>query len=234
MKKNLILAVCFCLLMGSVAMADSLVFNLSDWKDDKAVKQIAENIAKDLGIEKDNAGEWFLDALSSFQFEFTDAGNGRAALTFDITSDDPDIRNLIGGGDQGLKFKTFGLSGDFKNVFAGSISGWDNGGWTPTTATIAFATGMTWDLFYEGVTSGDIEGSVLAHIQSIGKGGSSINGGVFTFVADGGLSGGPGDPCDIPGMCDGPSPVPEPGSILLLGTGIIGLGLAARRKLGTK
>jgi len=220
MKKNLILAVCFCLLMGGVAMADSLVFKLSNWKDDGAIANI-----------KNLYGE---DALDAFQFVFTDAENGKAALTFEINDIGVDIN--IGGGDAGLKFKDFVLTG-FAGVFTtdnkGNIilSGWDNGGWTPTTATLQFATGMTWDSFYEGVDSGNITGTVQAHIQSIGSDGKSINGGMFTFAPEGDFSGGPEDPCDTPGVCDDPSAVPEPGSILLLGTGVIGLGFAARRKL---
>ena len=217
MKKNIIIAVCFCLLMGTAAMADtvdSLTFKLDSWKDYKKIKE-------ESGID------------AALKFVFTAADPGFVYLTFDLTDVGYDMK--LNFGDQGVKFKDFGITG-FDNTFSTPltpIDGWSNGGWTPTSATFKLAMDdMTWDDFINVVTAENFNGSVMAHIQSLYINNNeyllsdSINGAVFKYAPiDTSVVNISNDP-------DGDefSPVPEPGSILLLGTGVAGLGLVARCK----
>ena len=108
---------------------ESLVFVLTGWKDNGKVGQIQDSFG-DLSLQ------------DAFQFTFTAGKEGNATLTFDfsdLVKNDPTLGSLVGGGDKGLKFKDFDLTGftiDGKNIFATSNLQWDNGGWTPTSTTL--------------------------------------------------------------------------------------------------
>lgn len=106
------------------------------------------------------------------------------------------------------------------------------------TFTLLYAAGKDWESFYTAAFS-DPALTIAMHVQATPNGNSSR-----MMIAT--WTGGVGfldcednpelcsQPCDLlAGNCDG-SEVPEPSAILLLGTGIAGIGLIARRKLNKK
>ena len=252
MKKNLILAVCFCLLMGTAAMASSMweTPGTENYKQDVDYFIFTMVSSGPFGINDDGGlknrivyGDDNPDPMAGMmQFVFwKDTVNPNVAnLTFEVTP------LGISSGEADLSFKTENfLLINFNNVFSPTTAiapGWDgrtSGGsgntFTPTTAQFSFASGIDWDEFTEMLPVGKIQ----IHVQSINyQNIQSIPNAWFVYAPgepwDDGCSGlTPDNPMwDILG-CGG-SKVPEPGSILLLGTGIIGLGLAARRKMGKK
>ena len=211
MKKVLLTTVAFALLFGFVTNAKAdFVFNLSGWKDNNAVGKIEDMIG--------------MSVKDAFQFTFSQNGNG-AKLTFDLSPYvyQNHLEDIVGGGDKGLKFKDFFFKDDLDSIFSFKNLSWSNGGWTSTSNTstsvlLDFANGYTWEDFEKLVNSEDFNGYIEAHLQSIGKGGQSINEGKFTVTRepDQGASGGT---------------TPEPATLLIIGLGTIGAGFAARRRM---
>ena len=213
-KTGLVLVVAFLVatnvqaeMVKSAVDVQALTFTLSGWKDNNAVKQIQNNIG--------------MSVKDAFQFTFTnDVTTGKAVLTFDYSQlvYDGNLVNKVVGDDQGLKFKDFGLVGftvEGSNIF-GSSTGWNNSGWNPTSSDWTYNTGFDWDALVAMVTAEGFTGYITAHMQSIGKGGQSINEGKFTYN--------PG-----PAVDNSNNVTPEPATLAILGLGLAGLGMARRR-----
>ena len=216
MRKVLFVCVAAALLLGVAANAkadlatpatpDSLTFVLSSWKDNSTVQGINKSLSA--------GSEGVLSVENAFQFTFSKGEGNFATLTFDYS----DLvyanswESLVGGADT-LKFKNFSLYG-FESIFASSQWNPAMSDFSPTSNNFTFANDNTWESFVAFVLGEDFDGYIKAHIQSIGSGGASINAGEFT----------------LKGTVEPFSHAPEPATLLILGLGAVGAGLAARRR----
>ncbi len=146
----------------------------------------------------------------SVLFSFTKAVNLTAMTTGYVSTDsDFTVWYYAGLGAPSLTGKTYGALG------AGWILlGSNNGGSTPGTTSISNSTGIFSSYWLIGAYN-----DVVSSGQSAGNDYFKISGLTGTPCAPG-----------IPGCGGGPSGAPEPGTLLLMGAGLIGLVRTTRRR----
>jgi hypothetical protein len=86
-------------------------------------------------------------------------------------------------------------------------------------------TGITSTNFNSGTT--DLQSAWERHL-TISNSVFNATPGIFSFSSSNATS---GPDLLVPGRPGAPAPIPEPGSMMLLGSGLIGLAAAARRRL---
>ena len=223
MKKNLVFTICFSLLFGLGAGLATTINNAFTPEDEYVFAMTDLRWNGGPGRWQDFPSEWQV-ALGEFQFAFTEYGTNGVLLTFEI----------VGSTFDTLKFKDFALVGFGDLLNTTPFYGWTpDPGKTPQSrfdAAFAFKDGVDWYAFAESLENmeSDTDMYIRAHMQSLNGGGfnsDSLQTAVFTYTPGASFS-------DYPGGDDDPTATPEPGTLLLLGTGIAGLGLVARRKLG--